>query len=589
LDALTARQSIRWKYALGAVCALAVGLRVFGLGYGLPGIYNPDETPILNRALALAQDLRPQAFVYPSLYFYLLFIWEGLFFVAGRIVGAFESLGDFQRAFFIDPSAHFLAGRAFSVLCGTVTVLAVYHLGKRLYDRPTGLTAAAAMAVSPIAVRDAHYVKLDVPTTMFVALAHVALARIVVDREAAAHRRTWIVAGLLSGLAVSTQYYAIFVAFTMLGVAAADVGRSGSWKNTLLLFRWAVGAAVVGFIAGSPYIPFELPRVISDVAHVREVDIDRATVGGAFTGVFPYLRILLLDAMGWPIWLAAVVGFVWALATDWRRGLLLVSFFIPFFLFIANTVPMTRYVNVVLPLVAVAAGFTLVRLGRHVTRPSRYALLMTLPFVPGLLSSLQWDLFFRKADTRALAGEFIHANIPSGRSFLVQPYGPPLRQSREGLLEALRANLGSEAKASTKFQLMLGLSPYPQPAYRLIYLGEGGLDSDKIYIVPGAFTEIEGLEPLRRAGIDYVILKHGNVPDPEFKGLEAALAREGKLIAEFSPYREGTPAATRAATRPFMHNTSAVIQPALERPGPKVEIWAVSETAGARRWGGPGS
>jgi hypothetical protein len=79
------------------------------------------------------------------------------------------------------------------------------------------------------------------------------------------------------------------------------------------------------------------------------------------------------------------------------------------------------------------------------------------------------------------------------------------------------------------------------------------------------------------------------VPDPEFKGLEAALAREGKLIAEFSPYREGTPAATRAATRPFMHNTSAVIQPALERPGPKVEIWAVSETAGARRWGGPGS
>ncbi|MGH9308623.1 MAG: ArnT family glycosyltransferase [Vicinamibacterales bacterium] len=589
MDTLTARQSNRWKYALAAVCALAVGLRVLGLGYGLPAIFNPDETPILNRALALAQDLEPQNFVYPSFYFYLLFIWEGLFFVAGRLLGIFDSLGDFQREFFIDPSAHFLAGRAFSVFCGTLTVVAVYRLGKRLYDRPTGLAAAVALALSPIAVRDAHYVKLDIPTTMFVAFAHVALARIVVDHEAAAHRRTWVIAGLLSGLAVSTQYYAIFVAFTMIGVAIADVRRSGGWMDTLRLFRWAVGAAALGFLAGSPFIPFELPRVIADVAHVREVDIDRATAAGAFTGVVPYLRILLLDAMGWPIALAALAGFVWSIASDWRRGLLLVSFFAPYFLFIANTVPMSRYLNVVLPMIAVAAGFTLVGLGRRVTLPSRLALLMTLPFIPGLLSSVQWDLFLRQADTRTIAADYIKAQIPAGRSFLVQPYGPPLRPSREGLLEALRTNLGTESKASTKFQLMLGIAPYPQPAYRLIYLGEGGLDADKIYIVPGAFTPVEGLEPLRRAGVDYVVLKQGTAPNPELHGLEKALERQGKKIAEFSPYREGTPAAERAATPPFMHNTAAVIRPALERPGPTIEIWAVSETAGARRWGGPGS
>ena len=567
---------VRWQLALLVICLLAVTLRSVAIDYGLPAVYNPDETPILNRALALAQDLEPQNFVYPSLYFYLLFVWEALFFLAGRAIGIFDSLAAFQQEFFIDPTRHFVAGRAFSVLCGTVTVLAVWRLGTRLYDRAVGLVGAAAMAVSPIAVRDAHYVKLDVPTAMFVALAHVALARLVVDPVAAARRRSWIVAGLVAGLAVSTQYYAIFLAFTMIGVAVADLRRSGRWQETLRLFSWSVLAAAIGFFAGTPFLPFELGRALADVAHVREVDIDRALAGGgAFSGTLPYLRILLLDAMGWPVWLAAAAGFVWALIADWRRGLVLVSFFAAYFIFIANTVPMSRYLNVVLPMIAVAAAYTLVRVSRSFGRAAPVAgpALVILALIPGTVASVEWGLFLRQADTRTIAGEFIRSRIPAGTSLLVQPYGPPLRQSREGLIEALRVNVGSEANASTKFQLILGLSPYPQPSYRLLYLGDGGRDADKIYLLPSAFTPEAGLAPLHRAGIEYVVLKGSNTPNPEIAGLEAALARDGRLIAEFTPYRPGTTAAERAETPPFLHNTAAVIRPALARPGPTVQVW----------------
>src|SRR3972149_12251696 len=211
-----------------AICLLALGLRLLGLAYGLPGVYNPEETPILNRALAFAKgDPNPHNFVYPSLYFYTLFGWEALFFVGGRIVGLFDSLAAFQREFFIDPSRHFLAARAFSVVCGTATVLAVYRFGRRLYDQATGMVAAAFMAVSPIALRDAHYVKLDVPVTLMTLLAHGDLARIVVDRDAAARRRTWFVAGLLSGLAVSGQYYVVFIGAARGAVKLVDFTQSG--------------------------------------------------------------------------------------------------------------------------------------------------------------------------------------------------------------------------------------------------------------------------------------------------------------------------------------------------------------------------
>jgi Dolichyl-phosphate-mannose-protein mannosyltransferase len=580
MKALVPDQSrhVPWRFALAAICLIALGLRILGLTYGLPAIYNPDETPILNRALAFAKgDPRPQNYVYPSLYFYLQFIWQGLFFAAAWLTGIYTSLAEFQRDFFIDPSRHFLAGRVFSVLCGTVTVLAVYVFGRRLYDRATGVVAAAALAVSPIAARDAHYVKLDVPTTMFVVFAHAALARIVVDPAAAARRRSWFIAGLLSGLAVSTQYYAVFLGFTIAAVALADLKRSGHLRESGRLFLWATFGSIAGFFLGTPFLLFDLRKAISDIAEVREVDIDRALVGGTFASAGAYLRILLWDAMGWPISIAAGVGAIWALVTDWRRGILLVSFFIPFFAFIANTVPMSRYLNVVLPLVALAGAFALVRAARSIRVPACGVMLVIAALVPGFMLSLETDLFIRQTDTRTVARDFITSTVPSGRSFLVQPYGPPLRQSRDGLIEALRANLGNEANASTKFQLMLALDPYPEPSYRLLYLGDGGLDADKVYMLPGAFAGGPGLTPLRRAGINYVILKQTNVPNPELRDLEAALARNARRLAVFTPYRADTSAAERARIPPFLHNTAAVIHPALERPGPTIEIWQVDD------------
>ncbi len=124
----------------------------------------------------------------------------------GWATGVFQSAADFQAQHFRDPSNVVLAARAFSVACGVVTLAAVYRLGRRLADPIVGVVAALFLAVSPFAIRDAHYVKLDIPVTMFTAMTLAALARLAVDSAAAANRRAWIVTGLLAGLAMSTQY-----------------------------------------------------------------------------------------------------------------------------------------------------------------------------------------------------------------------------------------------------------------------------------------------------------------------------------------------------------------------------------------------
>ena len=563
----------RLAWTLLAILAVGAVLRAWALGHNLPGLYNPDETPIMNRALALANDLNPHNFLYPSLHFYALFAWEGLFYLVGRVFGLYSSLSSFQLEYFTDASRIMLAGRALTAVCGAAMILVVYKLGARLYGTAAGVAAAAFLAVSPFLVRDAHYVKLDIPTTLMAAIAHLAIARLVID-PAAARPRAWIIAGFLTGLAISTQYYVLFTVLTIAAVAVADIRRSGRWQESAQLLTWAAAGTIAGFLAGSPYFIVEIPTAMRDIAGVREVDIDRALAsgGGAFTALVPYLRMLATDAMGPPVFVLAVIGMVYALATDWRRGLVVVTFPLSFLIFIAHTVPMSRYLDAMLPMMAVAAGLGAVTAGGFFRTRAALAtvLLVFAASLPGLLLSIRSNLFFAQPDTRTLARDFVEREVPSGSTVLTQPYSASIKISREGLVEALRTHLGDESKASVKFQWQLKVSP--SPAYRTFIYGDGGTDVDRIYVLPSEVQQ-QGLAALRRHQIGYVILKRSNVPNPETAALEAGLKAEAELMAIFSPYAPGTDAATQAAVSPYFHNTATRIHPALERPGPIVEVW----------------
>lgn len=563
----------RWL-VLGGVCALAFWLRARALGFGLPAIYNMDEVAIMNRAMAFgAGDLNPRNFLYPTFYFYALFAWEGLTFVAGLAMGWWDSLAAFQREFFVDPSRLYWSGRLLSVLCGVATVAAVGVWTTRLSGHLAGLIAATVMAVTPIAVMDAHYVKHDVPVTLLIVLVHVSLARMIATGGAAARRDVWS-AGALAGLAMSTHYYALFVALPVAAILLTQPGVA--WNDRLRDGLRAGLAATVIFLAASPFLLPELGTAWTDITQNREIVMDRAI---AQAGWFPSLvaYVGLLDTFKVPLLLLLMYFAVLLQRRGQRRPLLLALFPLTFLLFISNTVPATRYLNPLLPFVAVATGAALFRIVSSMRGWTwfRWGVIALTPLVFGITTSVAIGNFFSQTDTRTLARRWIEAEVPAGSTVLIQPYSVPLRQSREGLIEALRATLGTEDRATTKFQQQLALSPYPSPAYRTIYLGDGGLDKDKIYVSPGTFAGQETLEPLRALGVQYVVLKRYNAPDASLASFDRALAAGGRLVAMFSPYRSDADAGRRAAVAPFLHNTDARLDPALERPGPVIEIWRI--------------
>lgn len=540
-------------------------LRVQAIGYGLPAVYNMDEVAIMNRALTFATGtLNPGNFLYPTFYFYVLFAWEGLTALVGLAMGRWDSLAGFERQFFIDPTPLFMSGRVLSAVCGTATLLVVYHIGVRLRDHTTGLVGAALLAVAPFAVQDAHYVKHDVPVTLLISLVPLALL-------STSSRRLWW-AGAAAGLAISTHYYAALAA---LMIVVERLTTPEPWSQRL---RGLVEAGVIAAlvcVAASPFLIPEWRTAWTDITQNRAIVMDRATTSvGMFGHLGTYLGWLFGGAaLGTPVTaLLAVAGLVMS-GSAWRRVLPAAVFVAAFLLFIANTVPATRYLNPVLPMLTMFAGIAVSRVAtRRGWLGAALALVVT---VPAGWSSFQLGQFFQQDDTRTQAQRWIEQNIEAGATLLVQPYSVPIHRSGQALAEALERSRGSLDDVPPRFARELRFAEERMPSYRLLYLGDGGMDVDKIYISPSSVEAAGGLEPLRRLGVQWVVMKRYNEPNPSLAAFDRALAREGRLITMFSPYRAESGQEGRPTVAPFEHNEDALRHPSLERPGPVIELWRI--------------
>jgi hypothetical protein len=562
---------------LASIIVTAFVLRVIGVQYGLPGVYNPDEVAIMARSLAFAKGtLNPGNFLYPTFYFYVLFGWVGSYLGWVWLTGGVASIGALQDLYFTSPTGIYTAGRLLSVVCGTLTVPAVYALGKRIFSVQIGLVAALFLAVAPLAVRDSHYVKHDIPVTLTIVIAHIAIVRLWPSvRSSTRVRNDVMLAAAACAIAFSTHYYSIFLVLP-LTFAVVQRTRAESWTSVVRHLALAAMICTVVFFALSPFILVEPVTAWRDITANREIVIDRAVRSGAFGPADQYLNMLWNDSMGRAAVAVAIAGAACMVVVIPARATLLLLFPVSFFLFITNTAPASRYLNPLLPFLALFAAWMLDYVRTALRAPSFATGLVAVLFaLPPAIDSVRTDLFIRTDDTRTLARRFIEQSVPSGASILIQPYSVPLTPSRDSIEDALRTNVGGVEQASRKFQIQLGLDPYPSPAYRLLWLGRGGLDADKIYVDPARLAGPQALPGLERLGVTYVILKRYNMEDSDLRSFAAELSRRGRLIAAFSPYRPETSEAERARTEPFLHNTDTRIERALARPGPSLEIWQI--------------
>lgn len=417
VDAAVDKLRLGRKFVL-LLCALvgfSLALRFYGLSWGLPNPYHPDEFEEAGflRNMMRNSTIDPHYSQQPPLVLYLAWPFSHLL----------EQVGYFTDNLLV---RNVLAGRIVNSLAGSFAVLLTFFLGLRVAGKQVGLIAALLLAVSPLAVTNSRYMKQDSLLLLFVVACALAVLKAAQEK-----RPFWLyVGGVCAGLAAASKYsgaacIAILCSYPFL--LKTEFSLRLDWK-ALKHLALAILLAVAAFIAAMPYVVFSaenfaalLRGIELESIHARSGHHGYAVDAWSQLWMFHFSRSLLpsIDVLAT---LAALIGAGIMIKRRYLPGLwvlaVLLCFYLPAEMAWSKPPPQPdRYVLACLPFLGILSGLGIKELKRFISPPLVYALTALMLLLPairtlGLASELTYD-------TRAQMGDWLAANLEAGSKVVV--------------------------------------------------------------------------------------------------------------------------------------------------------------------------
>lgn len=218
----TRRRMVEW---LGVFALVVCAAALFVTNNDFSRHYHSDESNKARFTADLVQD-----FKHPL-----------LLLQTSRLVNALVQAEDRQAVTRI--------GRSVSAAAAAGLVLLMYLLARPRLGVAAGFAVAAGVALSPIIVIHAHYFKEDLLLTLFCYLSLLALARFLAEPT----RRTALLLGVATGLAFSSHYKSLILAFVYL-LALVLVAPRPARAYVRLGLQAAAAAAVLFLIVNYPLL-----------------------------------------------------------------------------------------------------------------------------------------------------------------------------------------------------------------------------------------------------------------------------------------------------------------------------------------------
>ncbi len=565
--------------ALTAILLLGFALRIWGISFGLPDLYHADEPIVVNHALAYGSgDLHPHFFRIPPLTSYLLFLFYGLFFLAGKLSGVFYAPSDFERLFYSDPTAFYWIGRVvLGVLPGVLGIFFLYRVTMRIFGEGRALAAALLLAVCFLHVRDSHYIYTDMPLLAVLTAAMGSFFNLLDAKPEASSLKRHLLCGFWIGLAAAFKYNGVFL---VVPYGAACLFQAAESKKIPLAGIFLAGlCSLAVFIILNPFAALDFQFFCNELA----------AEGAAHAGGVPWMHPLLYSALegtGSLMLGFALAGMVSLIRPQGapvsiKARFVLLSFVLSYYVVLVLGGQLyDRYTLPLTPFIAFFAADSIFSLTAAVQKPFFKTLLTTGFLLAALFQPLQKSIqlggILTAGDTRTDAKNWIERHLPknSGVALSVPFYGPRLAWSEDSLREKLSRieSSGAFPEVQKRRLQFLWDKAGQRPGYRLYQLTHDENPGPVFVLAPEPVPY--DAEKLRGLGISYVVVERGHDEARLSAFLKTLPALEP--VARFTPFRDSLIAASfdpyAMTGAPFLSKELS----ARRLAGPLLEVYKLS-------------
>ncbi|MCJ7733458.1 MAG: DUF2298 domain-containing protein, partial [Anaerolineales bacterium] len=387
MDTQTNSDLKRWLAAILLILILAAGgyLRFIGLDWDIEQHLHPDErflTMVESSLLPVdswnAYFDTSQSTLNPNNQGHSFYVYGTLPLILVRYVADWTGSTGYGSVYIV--------GRALSALIDLLSVVMVFFIGARLYNRRVGIIGAAFSALAVLQIQQSHFFTVDTFATFFTLLAVYFAAEIITARNERVDLVAYSFFGVALGMAVASKINTAPVAL-ILPLAALihwiGLGEEGRTRLAPKIFLFLVLAALVSLITFricQPYA-FEGPGFfniglnehwVSGLKSLQaqtsgDVDYPPA-LQWARRPIWFSLQNMVIWGLGIPLGILAWSGFAWMgwkifSTRTWRPHLVIWAWTGFYFVWQSSQWNSTmRYQLPIYPLLAVFAGWLLVEL-----------------------------------------------------------------------------------------------------------------------------------------------------------------------------------------------------------------------------------
>ena len=395
---------------LTVIILAGIFLRFYNLNWDQGNFFHPDERNIANAVTRIVffEQLNPQFFAYGSLPIYLY-----------RATGDFLTLVTKNPDWTSQWPLINLIGRFYSALFASLSLILIFLLAKKIFNKKVGFLAVFIAAFSPSLIQTAHFGVTESMMVFWSLLIALVSFELFSKKE---NLMTYFKIGLLWGASLATKMAGLSFLIIPLTAHLLTVKKLKKQFNFLLipLITFLI------FTIFSPYAFLSWGKFLESMNYENGVVLGKLRVVYTlqFTNTLPYLFQAknIIWQMG-PVALSAVLSLFVLLFVGLKKRnkkiLTLLVFPIAYFLYVGYWyTKFVRYMVPILPFLAIMAGWGLDKL---IIKTKTFGKIIAFIF---LTVTLFWGLAFfnvyLQTSTRITASQWIYQNIKPNSKILIE-------------------------------------------------------------------------------------------------------------------------------------------------------------------------